>query len=178
VEEEPLDHSPDVHIRHSRPGYESHATGLDRNEFGAMLAAAELGTAAEHALISLLALNGLRVSEATSADIEALGSQRGYRTTDGRTAVEATDLIVAAMDGQVRKPGCRASRHVTGMRPSCGASSRHLIVQPLSFRRRPPMVPRSDRSGHCDPAVPTLSLDSRDGNPVEAEPLGRQDWRL
>ena len=28
---------------------------------------------AEHALISLLALNGLRVSEATNADIEVLG---------------------------------------------------------------------------------------------------------
>jgi len=31
------------------------------------------GPAAEHALISLLALNGLRVSEATGADIQALG---------------------------------------------------------------------------------------------------------
>ena len=45
-----------------------------------MLVAAGLGTAAEHALISLLALNGLRVSEATGADIEALGLERGHRT--------------------------------------------------------------------------------------------------
>ena len=36
--------------------------------------------AAEHALISLLALNGLRVSEATGADIEHLGLERGHRT--------------------------------------------------------------------------------------------------
>ena len=43
-------------------------------------AAAGLGTAGEHALISLLALNGLRVSEATGADIEALGVERGHRT--------------------------------------------------------------------------------------------------
>ena len=35
---------------------------------------------AEHPLISLLALNGLRVSEATGADIEALGIERGHRT--------------------------------------------------------------------------------------------------
>jgi hypothetical protein len=35
---------------------------------------------AEHALISLLALNGLRVSEVTGADIEALGIERGHRT--------------------------------------------------------------------------------------------------
>jgi len=33
-----------------------------------------------HALISLLALNGLRVSEATSAGIEHLGLERGHRT--------------------------------------------------------------------------------------------------
>ena len=38
------------------------------------------GAAAEHALISLLALNGLRVSEALGADIEALGLERGHRT--------------------------------------------------------------------------------------------------
>jgi integrase/recombinase XerD len=35
---------------------------------------------AEHALISLLALNGLRVSEATGANIETLGVDRGHRT--------------------------------------------------------------------------------------------------
>jgi integrase/recombinase XerD len=45
-----------------------------------MLVAAGLGMAAEHALISLLALNGLRVSEATGANIEALGVERGHRT--------------------------------------------------------------------------------------------------
>jgi len=60
--------------------YESHAIGLDRNELGALLVAAGLGPPAEHALISLLALNGLRVSEATGANIEALGVERGHRT--------------------------------------------------------------------------------------------------
>ena len=80
VEEELLDHSPAVHVRRPRLDYESHATGLDRNEVGALLVAAGLGPAAEHALISLLALNGLRVSEATGADIESLGLERGHRT--------------------------------------------------------------------------------------------------
>jgi integrase len=47
---------------------------------GALLVAAGLGPSAEHALISLLALNGLRVSEATGADIESLGIERGHRT--------------------------------------------------------------------------------------------------
>jgi integrase/recombinase XerD len=80
VEEDILDHSPAAHVRRPRLDYESHATGLDRNELGAMLVAAGLGAAAEHALISLLALNGLRVSEATGASIEALGLERGHRT--------------------------------------------------------------------------------------------------
>ena len=80
VEEELLDHSPAVHVRRPRVDYESHATALDRNEVGALLVAAGLGPAPEHALISLLAVNGLRVSEATGANIEALGLERGHRT--------------------------------------------------------------------------------------------------
>ena len=45
-----------------------------------MLVAAGLGPPCEHALISLLALNGLRVSEATGGDVEQLGLERGHRT--------------------------------------------------------------------------------------------------
>ena len=59
VEEELLDHSPAAHVRRPRLDYESHATALDRNEMGALLVAAGLGSPLEHALISLLALNGL-----------------------------------------------------------------------------------------------------------------------
>jgi integrase/recombinase XerD len=80
VEEDLLDHSPAAHVRRPRLDYESHATGLDRNELGALLVAAGLGAPLEHALISLLALNGLRVSEAAGADIEAVGVERGHRT--------------------------------------------------------------------------------------------------
>jgi integrase len=80
VEEELLEHSPTAHVRRPRLDYESHATGLDRNELGAILVAAGLGPSAEHALVSLLALNGLRVSEATGVDIEHMGTERGHRT--------------------------------------------------------------------------------------------------
>jgi site-specific recombinase XerD len=72
----------DVHGQHSKrlADLHAHVTGLDRNELGALLVAAGLGPPAEHALISLLALNGLWVSEATGADIQALGVERGHRT--------------------------------------------------------------------------------------------------
>ena len=69
VEEELLDHSPAALVRRPRLDYESHATALDRNELGALLVAAGLGPPPEHALISLLALNGLRVSGATVLSI-------------------------------------------------------------------------------------------------------------
>jgi site-specific recombinase XerD len=80
VEEELLEHSPAAHVRRPRLDYESHAVTLDRNQLGAILVAAGLGPPVEHAPISLLALNGLRVSEATGADVEHLGLERGHRT--------------------------------------------------------------------------------------------------
>ena len=86
VEEELLEHSPAAHVRRPRLDHESHATALDRNELGALLVAAGLGSAREHALISLLALNELRVSEASGADIEHLGLEAtaARRTAGGR----------------------------------------------------------------------------------------------
>lgn len=51
-------HSPDE-IRATWPRA-AHAIALDRNELGGLLVAAGLGRPAEHALISLLALNGPR----------------------------------------------------------------------------------------------------------------------
>jgi integrase/recombinase XerD len=53
---------------------------LDRNELGAILVTAGLSSARDHVFVSLLALNGLRVSEAIGANIEALGLERGHRT--------------------------------------------------------------------------------------------------
>ncbi|HEY2262702.1 MAG TPA: site-specific integrase, partial [Streptosporangiaceae bacterium] len=80
VEEELLEHSPAARVRRPRLDYESHVTGLDRNEAGAILVAAGPGPPAGHALISLLALSGLRVCEATGADIEHPGLERGHQT--------------------------------------------------------------------------------------------------
>jgi integrase/recombinase XerD len=127
VEEELLEHSPAVHVRRPRLVYESHAIGLDRNEVGSLLVAAGLGAPNEHALISLLAINGLRISEALGADIDALGLERGHRTLTvvrkggkivtiplaPRTA-RAIDLAIGErLDGPIfRRPdGQRMDRH-------------------------------------------------------------------
>ncbi len=47
---------------------------------GAFLVQAGLGSPRDHALASLLALNGLRISEALGADIDDLDFERGHRT--------------------------------------------------------------------------------------------------
>lgn len=75
-----IDRSPALHVRRPRLDYESHAVALDRNELGALLVAAGLAGAKEHALMSLLALNGLRISEALGIDIDDLNVERGHRT--------------------------------------------------------------------------------------------------
>jgi integrase len=125
--EELLDHSPAAHVRRPRLDYESHATGLDRNEPGALLAGAGLGPPAEQALIPLLARNGLRVCAATGTDIEAMGIERGHRTLvvtrNGGTAVtiplaprtaRAIDLAIGARRAGpvfLAPDGCRLDRH-------------------------------------------------------------------
>jgi integrase/recombinase XerD len=76
VEEQLIPVSPATHVRRPRLDYESNATGLDRNELGMFLVQAGLAGGRDHALACLLALNGLRISEAINADIEHLGLDR------------------------------------------------------------------------------------------------------
>jgi site-specific recombinase XerD len=75
-----LRRNPAANVRRPKVDHESRTLGLDRNELGALLVQAGLGSARDHALISLLALNGLRISEALGADIAALDMDRGHRT--------------------------------------------------------------------------------------------------
>lgn len=80
VEEQLIIHSPAAHVRRPKVSYESNAVGLDRNELGMFLVQAGLAGGRDHALACLLALNGLRISEALGADIEHLAVERGHRT--------------------------------------------------------------------------------------------------
>ena len=71
---------PAANVRRPKVDPESRTLGLDRNELGALLVQAGLGSARDHALISLLAMNGLRISEALGADIDDPDVDRGHRT--------------------------------------------------------------------------------------------------
>ena len=62
-----IDRDPAAYVRRPKLDYESHTIGLDRNELGAFPVQAGLCGGRDHALMCLLALNGLRISEAPAA---------------------------------------------------------------------------------------------------------------
>jgi integrase/recombinase XerD len=114
VEEDLLDHS-QRRMSRSQLDYESHTTGLDRHELGARWPPPGLGSPGEHALISLLARNGLRVSEATGANIEALGVERGHRTSVSAAKGQFSWLLVAVgWAGAVRRGSSAGSPAAPG----------------------------------------------------------------
>ncbi len=67
-----IERDPSAHVRRPKQDYESSTLGLDCTELGVFLR--------DHALACLLALNGLRISEALGADIDNLDFNRGHRT--------------------------------------------------------------------------------------------------
>ncbi len=152
---------------------------IGRNEVGAMLVAAGLAGARDHALLSLLALNGLRISEALGASIERLGLERVHRTlTILRKGGKVVTIPLAprtargSISPSVNAAKDRSSSHTmasdsTDMRPvgSCAAShaepgstsaSDHT---PCDTRSSPPP---STPAFHCEtckkpPATPILA---------------------
>jgi site-specific recombinase XerD len=195
VEEELLDHSPAAHVRRPRLDYESHATALDRNEIGAILVAAGLGPPAEHALVSLLALNGLRVSEATGADIEHMGLERGHRTLvitrkGGKVvtiplAPRTARAIDLAIGERTEGPmflggeGKRLDRHplwavISSTVPSSTGSASsshpngpsHADSRPSSSDGRPPRPPPSPGTSSASSASQTPANCTQHGTPA------------
>jgi site-specific recombinase XerD len=99
--------SPVTHVRRPKVTEDSATLGPDRDEARALLvAAADLGPKYE-ALVSLLLLNGLRVSEALNANIEDLDIERGHRvlriTRKGRrrAVVPLAPRTTAALDAHL-----------------------------------------------------------------------------
>ena len=96
VEEELLTHSPATNVRRPRLRHEATIRGLDRNELGAFLVQAGLSGARDHALACLLALNGLRVSEALGTNIADVGLERGHHTLRVRRKGGKTVIVPLA----------------------------------------------------------------------------------
>jgi integrase len=179
VEEELLERSPAAHVRRPRVDYESHAVALDRSELGALLVAAGLGWPLEHALISLLALNGLRVSEAAGADIEHLGLEHGHRTLTitrkagkvvtiplaPRTA-RAVDLAVGERAGGpvfLAADGRRLDRHGAGIAKAVTPHTlRHAFIT-AALDAGVPLRDVQEAASHADPRT-TMRYDRARGS--------------
>ena len=150
--------------------------------------AAGVGPPLEHALISLLVLNGLRVSEATGADIEHLGLERGHRTLTvtrkggkvvtipiaPRTA-RAIDLAVGERAGGpvfLAADGRRLDRHGAGriVRKTARRARIAKTVTPRTLRHAfmhrliqlCPAVRAAGQSSHCRQLDHYASVTHRD----------------
>jgi len=180
-----------AHVRRPKLDYESRAVGLDRNEVGALLVAARLAGVRDHALVSLLALNGLRISEALGGNIEDLAVERGHRTLRilrkggkpvtiplaPRTA-SAIDLVVGErLEGPlfVAVTGGPLDRHAAARivkrlsragKPSHVSRPRLHLIRPAPLGRvaaSPSLVPRLDDDSDRISVATKSPKFSRDG---------------
>jgi integrase family protein with SAM-like domain len=132
VEEELLEHSPAAHVRRPRADYESHAVALDRNELGALLVAAGLGTPGEHALISARAERAAGIG----------GHRRGHRAPGPRTRAPDADDHPEGRQGRDHSAGA-ADR--PGDRPGRRRAHRGAGVPGRGWAAAGPARRRADR---------------------------------
>lgn len=163
--------SPAAHVRRPKVSDESSRLGLDRDELRLLLAAAAAAGPRELALVSLLSLNGLRVSEACGAracDVDDVrgrpvlrilrkGGKRAIAPLAPRTAAAIAKL---GRTGEQLLIGCDrygAWRLVAQCVDAAGItkhisphSLRHTFVT-LSLEAGVPLHDVQDAAGHADP---------------------------
>jgi site-specific recombinase XerD len=106
-----LDHSPAEHVRRPSVPAESPTLGFTHLQFEALLTAArESPNACDFALVAMLGLLGLRIFEATGADISDLGEEHGHRVL--RVCGKGTKIVLIPLPPAVG----RAIDHAVGTR--------------------------------------------------------------
>src|SRR5580704_2796880 len=106
-----LEHSPAEHVRRPPVPAESPTLGFTHLQFEALLTAArESSSPCDFALIAMLGLLGLRIFEATSADIADLGEEHGHRVL--RVCGKGTKVVLVPLPPAVG----RAIDKATGLR--------------------------------------------------------------
>jgi integrase/recombinase XerD len=173
-----IERSPVAHVRRPCVSDESPRLGVDRAGMRALLDAALASGRRDHALACLLALNGLRITEALTADVSDLGHERGHRTLRlcrkggkrqtvalaPRTA-DAIDAMLGGRDGGplfATRTGRRMDRHAAlkvirrlarsgGIEHAVSPHSlRHGFVT-LALDAGVPLRDVQDAAGHADP---------------------------
>ena len=107
-----LEHSPAEHVRRPAVPAESPTLGFTHLQFEALLTAArESVHPCDFALVAMLGLLGLRIFEATSADITDLGEEHGHRVL--RVCGKGTKIVLVPLPPAVG----RAIDRAAGSRP-------------------------------------------------------------
>jgi integrase/recombinase XerD len=108
-----LEHSPAEHVRRPSVPPESPTLGFTHLQFEALLTAArESPKPCDFALVAMLGLLGLRIFEATAADIADLGEEHGHRVL--RVCGKGTKVVLIPLPPAVG----RAIDRATGFRSS------------------------------------------------------------
>src|SRR6516162_5854681 len=102
-----LEHSPAEHVRRPAVPAESPTLGFTHLQFETLLAAArESPDPCNFALVAMLGLLGLRIFEATSADIADLGEEHGHRVL--RVCGKGTKIVLVPLPPAVGRAIDRA----------------------------------------------------------------------
>jgi integrase/recombinase XerD len=102
-----LPHSPAEHVRRPAVPAESPTLGFTHLQFEALLTAArESPNPCDFALVAMLGLLGLRIFEATSADITDLGEEHGHRVL--RVCGKGTKIVLVPLPPAVGRAIDRA----------------------------------------------------------------------
>jgi integrase/recombinase XerD len=155
-----LEHSPAEHVRRPSVPAESPTLGFTHLQFEALLTAARQSPIqCDFALVAMLGLLGLRIFEATSADIADLGEEHGHRVL--RVCGKGTKIVLVplppavgravdrAVASRVRGPillntrGARMDRHAATRRlrhlaEAAGIQiARHIRICSVTHMSRP-----------------------------------------
>ena len=103
-----LEHSPAEHVRRPSVPPESPTLGFTHLQFEALLTAArESSSPSDFALVAMLGLLGLRIFEATGADIADLGEEHGHRVL--RVCGKGTKVVLIPLPPAVGRAIDRAT---------------------------------------------------------------------
>src|SRR6476659_8321453 len=118
-----LQHSPAEHVRRPSVPAESPTLGFTHLQFEALLTAAqESANPCDFALVAMLGLLGLRIFEATSADVADLGEEHGHRVL--RVCAKGTKTVLIPLPPAVARAIDRATDS-RGARADPAQQSRH-----------------------------------------------------
>jgi site-specific recombinase XerD len=143
-----LEHSPAAHVRRPPVPPESPTLGLSHLQFEALLSAArESSNRYDFALVAMLGLLGLRVSETTGTNIADLGEEHGHRILrvfgkgNKVVLVPLPPAVARAIDRAVgrreagpillNRHGVRMDRHATTRRLKTLATATGMRMPPI-----------------------------------------------